>query len=98
VFSGGRKSADRLFTILYRPNDLDLPRLGFAIAKQRVRLAVKRNRLRRLVRESFRLGRAQLPAVDIVVMARSDAATATNQNVIASLNLHWQRLASKSTT
>ena len=74
VFQKGQRSADRYFTILFQPNTLNHPRLGFAISKQKVRLAVGRNRLRRLVRESFRRRAASLPPVDMVVLAR-DATT-----------------------
>nr|WP_315984226.1 ribonuclease P protein component [Aliamphritea spongicola] len=35
-----------------------------------MRLAVNRNRVRRIIRESFRLEQQQLPNVDIVILAR----------------------------
>ncbi len=56
--------------MLARPNSLDHPRLGLVIAKKNVRLAVQRNRAKRAIRECFRLQQQQLPAVDIVVLAR----------------------------
>jgi ribonuclease P protein component len=55
VFRQGQRSADRFFTVLYRPNALDMPRLGFAISRKKVRHATDRNRLKRVVRESFRI-------------------------------------------
>lgn len=91
MFQNGRRSADRFFTILFHPNALGDARLGFAISKQKVRLAVGRNRLRRLVRESFRV--SDLPAVDIVVLARDAAAMAGNNEIAASLGRHWVRIA-----
>lgn len=94
MFKNGRRSADRFFTILFRPNALDTARLGFAISKQKVRLAVGRNRLRRLVRESFRS--TELPPVDIVVLARDAAATARNDEIATSLGRHWARIANDS--
>ena len=49
------------------------PRLGLVIAKKHVSKAVHRNRLKRVLRESFRLRQAEIPLVDIVVLARKDA-------------------------
>lgn len=93
VFTKGQRSADRQFTILFQRNTLNHPRLGFAISKQKVRLAVGRNRLRRLVRESFRKEAARLPPVDLVVLARDAATSAANAEIVASLATHWARIA-----
>lgn len=92
VFQNGQRSADRFFTILFHQNSLNRPRLGFAISKQKVRLAVRRNRLRRLVRESFRLRAAGLPAVDLVVLARDATTAAGSGELAASLEKHWVRV------
>lgn len=56
-------------------------RLGLALAKKKLRLAVQRNRVRRIVREAFRVQRYRLPDVDIVVVARSEAGQATRQEL-----------------
>lgn len=92
MFKQGQRSADRYFTILFQPNTLSHPRLGFAISKQKVRLAVGRNRLRRLVRENFRKRAAGLPPVDMVVLARDGAASAANGEIVTSLDKHWARI------
>lgn len=93
MFEHGQRSADRYFTILYQPNTAHHPRLGFAISKQKVRLAVGRNRLRRLIRESFRHRVPGLPAVDLVVLARDAATAAANPEIAGSLDQHWVRIA-----
>jgi ribonuclease P protein component len=54
---------------------------------------VRRNRLKRLVREHFRLHEPALPAVDVVVNARPAATRATNDAIRASLAAHWDRIA-----
>lgn len=92
VFSNSQRSADRYFTLLYRPNQSTTARLGFAVAKKRIPAAVGRNRIRRLARESFRKQRRSLPPVDIIILARSAAAAAANTDLLASLDKHWQRL------
>ena len=92
MFREGQRSSDRFFTVLYCTGGSTEPRLGFAISRQRVRKAVGRNRLRRLVRESFRQVRGALPAVDIVVMAGDAAAQAPHPEIAVSLERHWGRL------
>jgi ribonuclease P protein component len=92
VFGTAQRSSDALFTVLYRPSGLEVPRLGLAIAAKRVRTAVGRNRLRRLIRESFRVHKATLAGLDIVVLARDGAAQAANDQVAVSLAAHWKRL------
>lgn len=69
------------------------PRLGFAFSRRRIRSAVERNRVRRQVRESFRVSRAQLPCCDLVLLARDGVADASNEEIRASLARHWQRIA-----
>lgn len=87
-----KKSADRYLTVLARPNRLGYARLGLAISKKQARRAVQRNRLKRLIRESFRLHRPALGDLDLVVMARAQAASASNTEIFAALLSHWQSL------
>jgi ribonuclease P protein component len=77
-FAALRTSSGRLcgrcFHLRYASNALGHARLGLAISKRVSKRAVERNRIKRLVRESFRRARLQLPAVDVMVMAREQAA------------------------
>ena len=68
-----RKSCGPM-TVHIRPNQLDEHRLGLSIGR-RVGSAVVRSRLKRMIREVFRLNRASLPvpasgSYDIIVSAR----------------------------
>ena len=85
-----------MFTVLYRPNDADEARLGLAIGKKNCKLAAGRNRLKRIIRESFRQHRSQLAGLDIVVLNQPDAANASNAKLFASLSQHWNRCTSGS--
>lgn len=93
VFKNSRRSADRFFTVLYCRNDLGYSRLGLAIAKRHIRLAVQRNRLKRVIRESFRAASSELDSFDVVVLARSGARNMENAKLFESLRRHWQRVA-----
>ncbi len=53
--------------------------------------SVARNRVKRLVRESFRHVAADLPAIDLVVGARNGARTAHNARLRESLDGLWKR-------
>jgi ribonuclease P protein component len=97
VFDKPVRSSDRYFTVLARPNNLLTPRIGMAFSKKRVKLAVKRNRLKRISRESFRLsqlGQNKFSA-DYVVLAGAQCAEATNQQLFNSLEHHWLQLNKK---
>jgi ribonuclease P protein component len=86
------RSSDQLLTVIARPNQQPYPRLGLAISKKAVKTSVGRNRIKRLVRESFRHQQQTLGGLDIVVMARTAAMEASNSEIAASLQGHWRRL------
>ncbi|MFW5823419.1 MAG: ribonuclease P protein component [Marinobacter sp.] len=85
----------RHFLILAAPNNLGRPRLGLIFSRRNLRHAVQRNRVKRLVRETFR-HRTDLGALDIVVLGRQNLATRDNQTLHRALNDLWQKLARKS--
>ena len=70
------------------------PRLGLAVSRKTAPKAVDRNRIKRLVRESFRQAPA-LPPEDLVVIARPAAREADSSTLRTSLDQHWQRLGLK---
>lgn len=82
----------RCFHLRYRPNALGHARLGLAISKRVSKRAVERNRIKRLLRESFRQVRSQLPAVDVVVMAREQAAGQSGAELLIEAAALWRRL------
>jgi len=95
VFANPVKSTDKYFTLLAIKNDLDYPRLGLAIAKKNIKKAVTRNLIKRTVRENFRLRQQDLSNIDIVVLARRDAANVSPIVLRKSLERHWLKLVNR---
>jgi len=95
VFNDGLRSADGRFLVLASPNNLDHARLGLAVSKKNCRRAVDRNRIKRLIRESFRCNQHLMKGLDLVVVTRQGIDQADNRDCLASLNHHWHRLAEK---
>jgi ribonuclease P protein component len=91
VFAKANRSRDNLFTVLSRANGRDYARLGLAISRKHCPRATGRNRLKRLVRESFRHHAHELEGIDVVVTGQPGASRAENKVILASLARHWQK-------
>ncbi len=96
VFGGTHfKVAHPHLLLLARPNELSHPRLGLVVAKKHIRHAVDRNRVKRVVRETFRLAQSQLNSLDVVFLARPGLDKLSPHDQIALLQKSWQRLTRK---
>ena len=94
VFARPQRFSYQSITLLARENKLNHARLGLAISKKQLRRAVDRNRVKRLIRESFR-SQQQLAGLDIVVMVRTNVRTLSNTLIFEALDKHWQQLTGK---
>ena len=75
IFKEGKRAKGKYWQIIAKPIQDPRPRLGLAISKKVTRLAVDRNRFKRIVRETFRLAQEQLDNWGFVVMARRSKPT-----------------------
>lgn len=78
--------------VLYRQNNREHARLGLIIAKHRVKRAVDRNYLRRVIRESFRHHQDQLKGLDIIVMVRANPFVSDLAILQKSVDNLWAKL------
>lgn len=93
VFRDAKKIASPHFIVLYRNNTLGHARLGLALSKKNIAKAHDRSRIKRLVRETFRVRvTSQLPAVDVVVLAKSGVAKVENAILMNGLQRIWSKL------
>jgi len=75
--------SDRKFIVDERP------RLGIAVSKKVSKHAVHRNRIKRIIRESFRLNSSNLRPMDIVIVAQPASATMKNDELFNVLRTVW---------
>lgn len=92
VFALPTKFCTRYFLALTKPNQLSHPRLGIMVAKRYVKLAVDRNLIKRIVRESFRETSYQLKKLDIVILMRSECTPLDKKALRQDIDKLWQGL------
>ena len=92
AYARGRRFGNGFFAVTARPNDIGGPRLGLAVSVKNAGNSVERNRIRRTIRESFRLHQHDLPPVDLVVSARARAREVAGEELRTSLALLWKKV------
>lgn len=100
VFNDPLRASTPQLTLLSIANHDNTPRLGLTVAKKHLKRAHDRNRIKRIVRESFRLKQHELPHHDFVFVAKGGIGKLSNQELFETLEKLWQRhirLAKKAT-
>lgn len=93
VFKGSPlRAASPYLTFLAIPNSLNHPRLGFVISRKSAKHATSRNRVRRVIREQFRLAQHRLPALDFVIIGKPQLDTLDNEALRQLVERLWHTL------
>ncbi len=87
VYKKGKRLHGDGFTLIYCRNNLDSSRVGISIHRQ-IKGAVKRNRLKRIIRESFRLNRELYPSKADIIMAIKPENTFTSPESVSQAVSH----------
>ncbi len=97
VFKTRLRSSDSQFLVLASENGLPFSRLGLAVSKDKLRKAVSRNNIKRLIRESFRTNTENLTGLDLVVLPQKKINISDRQTLRVSLGLHWRTISGAKT-
>jgi len=92
VYAHGQRFGNGFFGVTAHLGEPGGPRLGLAVAVKTAGNGVERNRIRRVIRESFRLHQHELPAFDLVVSARARARGASSAQLRAQLEPLWREV------
>ena len=96
ILQKGKRLSFSCFALCFKQSDHATPRLGMMIAKRHCRLAVKRNRIKRQIREYFRLHQSALPNVDIVFLLRSSTDKITDEEQMICIESLFEKLIAQS--
>ena len=91
VLRQGKKLFNPLFLLFILPNNQMQSRLGITVSKKVSKRAVDRNRIKRQVREYFRLNKVFVSNCDVVLIANPAAANKNNKEIRHALKNVWHK-------
>ena len=72
ILSEGTKTHSENFILYSKPNSLGFPRLGVSVGKKASASSVRRNRMKRVLREVFRRNKPAFSSNDVVFVIKND--------------------------
>ena len=88
-----RRVSHRNYLLLVRPNEGQGPRLGLVVARKNIRLATRRNRIKRVARETFRQQADNLMSIDVLFLPRRGLDELSPERQTRLLRQAWRELA-----
>jgi ribonuclease P protein component len=95
VYRNARRFPCYKAIILARINNQSHPRLGISLPKKVVTVAAKSSRIKRIIRENFRIRQNSLKGLDIIVIIKQSI-DKVDPNFTMSLIEQWKKIALKS--
>jgi ribonuclease P protein component len=92
VCKKGRKLSSPFLALYSVKNTLDHPRLCVSVSKKQIPKAYLRHRIKRIVRESFRMKQHELPPADMVVIIYKTLKEMDRKAIREKIDQQWQRL------
>jgi ribonuclease P protein component len=92
VFQSKTRCWEDGFLVVALPSALDQARLGISAPRRYIAKAADRNRIKRIIRESFRHHKHQLIGWDVIASAGKGALFLTNKQIFDSLEKHWRKI------
>lgn len=87
--------SSRHLLILALVSDKPVSRLGIVVAKKNIRKAVQRNRIKRILRETFRKNKSGFVTIDFVVLAKKGLDSLENHEIQAQIELLFGEISRK---
>lgn len=72
ILTEGTKTHSQNFILYVKPNSLGFPRLGVSVGKKTSASSVRRNRMKRVLREVFRKNKSAFSSNDVVFLIKND--------------------------
>lgn len=91
VFNQANAVRHPLMVLLGRRNGLHYPRLAIIVAKKNIKKANDRNRVKRLIRESFRHNQQAIAGHDLVIIIKKGFDCASNPEIFTLLEKQWAK-------
>lgn len=87
--------SNRCLLMLAINNEISPSRLGIVVAKKNIPKAVQRNRIKRIIRESFRIKQAEFATIDLVVLAKKGLDKLENEEIQKQVAILFYELCKK---
>ena len=92
VFKQAQKTSGKNLLILWKPTQFATSRLGIIASKRVSKLAVSRNRIKRIIRDSFRQQKNQFERLDVIVIAKQPCTKLSKTELRKETDNLWKKL------
>jgi ribonuclease P protein component len=84
-----------LFSVFFIKNKTNRCRLGVSLPKKIIAKATKRNKIKRIIKNSFNMFFQETGGIDVVVRAKKEPQQNTSDKILQSLDQHWKTIMSQ---